>query len=221
MEEMKPNQKYSTDRDCWRVELRYYATVGALTLMVPLSLLTMLMLLPRAEALDNANVEGANGSLYVYGALTESACRLEMESAYQDIDLGVVGSANLQQVGDRGEPVTLSLGLKDCLRSPASSRDLRTGGLTWSENQPAVTVSFRATRDADTPQLVKAMGVSGMGLRLRDAGGQDVRLGSRGAPLLLTPGQTVLTYTVTPERTAAALVAGSYWAVVDFHLSYD
>ncbi|VTR51616.1 Uncharacterised protein [Serratia fonticola] len=76
-------------------------------------------------------------------------------------------------------------------------------------------------RDADNPQLVKAQGVSGLGLRLEDEHGRDVRLGSRGAPLLLTPGQDALTYRVAAERTPAGLVAGRYRAVVDFHLSYD
>lgn len=51
--------------------------------------------------------------------------------------------------------------------------------------------------------------------------GEDVRLGSRGKPLLLTPGQNSLSYVITPERTAANLAAGSYRAAVDFHLSYD
>ncbi|EMH4079068.1 hypothetical protein RGI92_002338 [Serratia marcescens] len=75
--------------------------------------------------------------------------------------------------------------------------------------------------DVDNPQLVKAQGVSGLGLRFLDAGGEDVRLGSRGKPLWLTPGSDTLTYQVAPERTAAPLMAGSYRAVVDSSLSYD
>jgi type 1 fimbria pilin len=190
--------------------------------MVPLTLgVIAWQLSPALAAVDNWDVEGSNGTLYVYGALTESACRLEMESAHQDIAIGNVGTGRLQTVGARGEPVQFTLRLADCLRSSANSRDIRTGGLTWADNQPAVTVSFRATRDADNPQLVKAQSVSGLGLRLEDGRGRDVRLGDRGEPLLLTPGQNTLSYTVTPERTSANLMAGSYWAVVDFHLSYD
>lgn len=49
---------------------------------------SMMALLPEARAADNGNVEGANGVLRVHGALTESACRLEMASAYQDVWLG-------------------------------------------------------------------------------------------------------------------------------------
>ncbi|MBH3259858.1 type 1 fimbrial protein [Serratia marcescens] len=190
--------------------------------MVPLTLGAMLWLLtPVHAAVDNWDVDGANGALYVHGALTESACRLDMDSVRQDVDLGVIGTGQLRNTGDRGDPVRVELRLMDCLRSPAGSRDLRTGGLTWANDQPAVTVSFRATRDADSPQLVKAQGVSGLGLRLEDGRGEDVRLGSRGKPLLLTPGQNALTYVITPERTPANLMAGSYRAVVDFHLSYD
>ncbi|CAI1532890.1 Uncharacterised protein [Serratia fonticola] len=58
-------------------DLKYYGTLCGLALMAPLTLGMMLWLLPAAQAAaDNADVEGANGSLYVHGALTESACRL-------------------------------------------------------------------------------------------------------------------------------------------------
>ncbi|WP_420284039.1 fimbrial protein [Serratia liquefaciens] len=207
---------------CGAIELKYYGVLFGLVLMAPITLGAVMWLLPPAQAaVDNWDVEGANGTLYVHGALTESACRLEMTSAHQDIALGETGAGRLRAVGARGEPIRFELRLEDCLRSPAGSRDVRTGGLTWADNQPAVTVSFRAARDADNPQLVKAQGVSGLGLRLENAQGEDVRLGSRGKPLLLTPGQNTLSYTITPERTPAALMAGSYRAVVDFHLSYD
>lgn len=146
------------ERAYWISELRYYAVLAALAMMAPLSLTALLWLLPPAQAADNWEVDGANGTLYVHGALTESACRLEMTSARQDIALGEVGTGQLKQVGDRGTPVRFELRLADCLRSPAGSRDLRTGGLIWAENQPAVTVSFRAIRDADNPQLIKAQG---------------------------------------------------------------
>ncbi|WP_447889708.1 fimbrial protein [Serratia fonticola] len=206
----------------WSAGLKYYGLLGGLALMVLLMLGTMLWLLPSAQAtVDNWGVEGANGTLYVHGALTESACRLDMTSAHQDVSLGEIGTGRLQTIGARGEPVRVELRLMDCLRSPAGSRDVRTNNLTWADNQPAVTVSFNAPRDADNPALVKAQGVSGLGLRLESVQGEDVRLGSRGKPLLLMPGQNALMYTVTPERTSASLMSGSYRAVVDFHLSYD
>lgn len=219
MQWMKRKQK--KDAQIFRSEWRYYTSMGGLALMVPLSLGAMAMLLPTAGAADNGQVEGANGVLLVYGALTESACRLEMTSARQDIWLGDTGTGRLQQTGDRGLPVAVELRLRDCLHSSTSQRDERTGALSWAHNQPTVAVSFSAPSDKDNPQLVKAQGVSGLGLRLQDFRGHDVRLGSRGEPLLLTPGQNALTYTVTPERTAAPLMAGAYRAAVDFRLSYD
>lgn len=182
----------------------------------------MLLLLPTAQAtVDNWDVEGANGTLYVYGTLTESACRLEMLSAWQDVMLGEIGTGRLLSTGERGEPVHFELRLTDCLRSPAGSLDHRTGSLWWSNNQPAVTVSFIAPRDRDNPQLVKLDGVAGIGLRVRDEQGNDVRIGNRGMPLFLTPGQDSLGYTVSTERTSAAMIAGNFKAVIGFQLSYD
>lgn len=205
---------------------QYYALCGGLTLMVPLTLIAMLALLPNAhgQSRDNNFTDGASGVLQIRGALTESACRLEMSSARQEIQMGETGTGRLQKVGDRGTPVAFQLRLQDCLRSPVGnrdSRDSRNGGLTWAAHQPAVTVSFSTVVDADNPQRVKVQGASGIALRITDLLGQDVRLGSRGQPLLLTPGQNTLTYNVAPERTRAPLVAGAYSAEVDFRLSYD
>lgn len=208
----------------WRYalsELRYYVVLCGLVLMAPLSTVALLWMLPAAQAADNWDVEGVNGVLHIRGALTESACRLEMDSARQDIRLGEVATGWLKQIGARGTPVAFELRLRDCLRSQAASRDERTGALSWAPGQPAVRVSFSARADRDSPQLIKAQGVSGMGLRMLDEHGRNVRLGSRGEPLWLTPGSNVLVYRIMAERTAQPLVAGNYYAVVDFHLSYD
>lgn len=199
-----------------------YALVMALTaLMVPLSLMVMLWLLPPAQAADNGQVDGAHGVLHVHGALTESACRLEMASAYQAVSLGNTATAQLAQAGDRGVPVNVRLLLRDCLRTPSNNRDEHNGNREWSTQQPAVSVSFIAPADADNPALVKVRGAAGLALRITDERGKDVRLGSRGAPLALAVGQQALNYTVAPERTRVPLVPGAYAAVVDFQLSYD
>lgn len=199
-----------------------YALVLTLAaLMVPLCLTVMLWLLPSTQAADNWQVDGAHGVLHVRGELTESACRLEMASAYQAVSLGNTATAQLAQAGDRGVPVNVQLHLRDCLRTASNNRDVRTGNLVWSAQQPAVSVSFIAPADADNPALVKVSGAAGLALRITDAHGKDIRLGSRGAPLALAVGQQALNYTVTPERTRAPLVPGAYAAVVDFQLSYD
>ncbi|WP_332108032.1 fimbrial protein [Serratia rubidaea] len=144
-----------------------------------------------------------------------------MASVWQDVDLGDIGSGRLRRVGDRGTPVAVQLKLKDCLPVPSDIWDVRHGSRLWSTGQPAVSVSFSAPSDADNPQLVNVQGASGLGLRLMDAQGRDVRLGSRGAPLLLSPGQNDLTYILVLERTQAPLRVGAYWAQLNFGLSYD
>ncbi|QDI20299.1 type 1 fimbrial protein [Serratia marcescens] len=202
---------------------QYYGVLGSLITMAPLTVGAMLMLLPAAygKTVEGWYDDDAQGVLQVRGALTESACRLDMGSARQDIWLGEVGTGQLQQVGDQGEPVNVALRLRDCLRSPAGSHDSRLGAWAWAKHEPAVTVSFSAPADVDNPQLVQVRGASGLALRLLDSNGQDIRLGSRGQPLLLTPGQNFLSYTVRAERTAALLVPGAYSATIDFRLNYD
>jgi type 1 fimbria pilin len=217
----------SDEEGYWlRYEWRYRLLQLMAVLMVPVVLVSLLALLPEARAAqqghtDKGNVDGAHGVLRLRGALTESACRLTMTSARQDIDLGGVGSAHLQQVGNQGVPVAIELRLEDCLRSPANNRDDRSGGLLWAPHQPAVSVSFTAPMDANNPKLVRVQGAQGLGLRLKDSQGRDVRLGERGAPLLLVPGQSVLSYSVTPERTQAPLQAGVYSAMINVRFNYD
>ncbi|QXN62768.1 fimbrial protein [Serratia fonticola] len=204
-----------------RHERQYLWGRGAAALMVPLVIGSVMALLPGAQAADNGNVDGAHGVLHVHGALTESACRLDMVSAYQDVWLGETGTARLAQVGGQGTPVRVQLQLRDCLRSPANNRDERNGNLLWSPHQPAVSLSFVAPADADNPELIGIRGASGLALRMTDTLGRDIRLGSRGAPLMLAEGQSTLDYIITPERTRAPLQAGAYSAHVDFRLNYD
>lgn len=169
----------------------------------------------------NWDVGGAHGMLYVHGALTESACRLEMSSAWQDIDLKDIGTRRLRDFGASGDPVIFELRLADCLDPGIGLRDLHTGERVATIGQPAVRVSFRGVRDANSPEWVKVKGISGVGLRLQDERGEDARLGERGRPLQLSQGENTLRYSVTPMRTAAPLTAGAYHAVIDFHLSYE
>ncbi|WP_208951746.1 fimbrial protein [Rahnella sp. ChDrAdgB13] len=166
-------------------------------------------------------IDGETGVLHVYGSLTESPCRLETASAWQAVDMGNIASALLMKAGDRGQPVRFQLRLKDCQAVTARNIDDRSQSLLWNPHQPAVTVRFTAPADPTRPDLLAVAGVSGLGLRLTDAAGRDVPPGSRGAPLLLTPGQDTLTYTLTPVRTAAPLRAGAWHALVNVGMEYD
>lgn len=215
------NKKRNIELDYWLSDLRYFGALGAFALMVPVVLGGILLLLPASYATDSWEVEGSNGILHVEGILNESACRLDMSSARQEVRLGETGTAGLALPGDRATGVIFELRLLDCHRISARQLDERTGTHFWSTIQPTVRLSFRGVADIDNPQLVKAKGVTGLGLRLLDYQGKDVRLGSRGEPLFLKPGQSILTYSVLPERTPAPLMAGAYRAAVDFQLSYE
>ena len=218
---MRTKSRRWNDGGYHRHEWLYALVIMTAVMMVPVCLCVMLWLMPSALAADNWQVEGAHGVLHVRGELTESACRLELASAYQAVLLGNTATAQLAQAGDRGVPVNVQLQLRDCLRTASNNRDTRTGNLLWSAHQPAVSVSFIAPADADNPELVKVRGATGLALRITDERGRDIRLGSRGAPLALAVGQNALNYRITPERTRAPLLPGAYAAVVDFQLSYD
>lgn len=190
--------------------------------MPGLALLALTTLLsPAVQAgFNDGLVDGEHGVLRVFGTLTESACRLDMPSADQTVNLGNVATSNLVKPGDRGVLVAVPLRLHDCLRTSAANRDNQ-GNLTWSTSQPAVSFTFTGVQDEANPQLIQARGVNGLGLRIKDDKRQDVILGQKGKPLLLTPSSNVVTYYIAPERTHAGLRAGAYSANVNFRLNYE
>lgn len=174
-----------------------------------------------ASAVDDWNVDGEHGELHVYGLLLEGACQLDMASAYQTVSLGPVARHTLQKAGDRGAPVSFQIKLSRCSRTGGNQSDRYTGTNTQDAIQPVVTLSFTGVTLPQAPGLLKATGVSGVGLAVADPLGRPVTPGERGEPLFLTPGDNVLTYTVTPVRTAQTLTTGEFRAVVGFKVSYD
>ncbi|MGL5387398.1 MAG: fimbrial protein [Serratia sp. (in: enterobacteria)] len=166
-------------------------------------------------------VEGNEGILHVYGALTESACRLDMTSANQVVEMGVIGTGRLQSVGAEGTPVAVNLILRDCLRVSSYNLDERQGNVVWAEDQPSMSITFLAPQDIYDSKMIGVRGAQGLALRLSDSEQHPVPLGQRNRPVLLNPGNNVLNYWLTPVRTAAPLQAGAYTANVDFRLSYD
>jgi len=174
-----------------------------------------------ARVSDNWNVAGEHGELQVFGAMTEGACRLDMTSAWQAVDLGNIALPELARVGDQGTPVAVVLKLRDCLRSPTEGLDTHSGTRTWDAIQPVVSVTFLAAADPDNPQLVKAAGVSGIGLRITDSQHRNIRLGERDVPQLVNTGDDELVYWVAAERTAAPLRPGNYRVVINLSLDYS
>lgn len=169
----------------------------------------------------HVNADGMSGLLDITGSLHHSPCVLDMSSAYQTVELGNIPRSQLLRPGDQASPVAFHLRFLDCRRASGSLQDDRTGTLVWSAYQPVVSVSFVAPADADDSRLVKVIGVTGLGLRLTDADGRDVRLGSIGHPLFLAHGSDTLTWHVQPTRTTSTLTNGHFRAVVDFRLNYD
>jgi type 1 fimbria pilin len=167
------------------------------------------------------NGDGVSGKIQVLGVLTEGACRLDLHSSYQEIDLGTLSAAHFQHVGDPGIPVPFSLMLRDCISAGTLNRDDWTGNKVIDRHQPSVTFSFLAPAVTSNPGLVAVTGASGIGLAIKDENNKPVRLGFRGVPLLVTPKQDALNFTITPVRTAAPLGAGAFRASLFFYMRYD
>ncbi|PRD14581.1 fimbrial protein [Pantoea coffeiphila] len=176
---------------------------------------------PAILAADNWEVDGAHGEIHVHGSLTESACRLATSSAWQDISMGNIGTAQLRHIGERGKAVRFEIKLEDCASSASRMSDSFTGNVTWSNRQPSVSISFKAPLDPDNPELIQVSGASGLALRLTDMLGRDVRVGGHATPLQLTPGNNQLVYIIAPERTRASLVAGNWWSLINVGLDYQ
>lgn len=188
------------------------------------SLFLLLLMVSTATyaAADNWEVEGEHGELHVTGKLTEAACRLDMTSSLQQIDIGEITAAKLQHVGDQSEPEPMRLRFVDCVRSSSGAQSHRSGNLVWSGTQPVVSISFLAPVDVDNTELVKIEGdITGVGLRLIDELHRKIRIGERGRPRLLEPGQNELLFYVSPERTNAPLKPGPWSASVNFRLNYE
>jgi type 1 fimbria pilin len=171
-------------------------------------------------AANNGEIDGENGMLHVYGALTEGACVLDMSSSRQEVRLGKTSSAELRHMGDRGRAVQFVLVLKDCSREASRAFDERSENIAWDTSQPSVSVSFSAPQDELNPELIALHGANGVGLRITDADGENIPLNEETAPQLLTPGRNELVYAASAERTEGELQAGAWQSEVNFRLNY-
>ncbi|WP_105637528.1 fimbrial protein [Cronobacter dublinensis] len=174
-----------------------------------------------APVMADEPVSADGGALYVHGVMRENTCRLEMDSAWQDVDLGDISRADVSLVGKMAKPVTVTLYLRDCPEIPTHSANITSLTHTRSAQQPGYQARFIAPTDALNPDLIKVTGVSGIGLRLKDNHGQTVKMAQQGDTVLLNPGQDTVSFTLAPERTAAPLAAGPYHAVINFSMIYE
>lgn len=170
---------------------------------------------------DNWNVDGANGTLYVSGSLTQSPCRLSMTSSYQTVDMGNNETALFSLVGQKGQRIPFQIELQDCIEMQTNLHNVQSGQTAWSETQPAVKIRFLAKSVPFNPGLVEVNGVDGLGLELSESNGVTLPVDKQSNPVLLASGQNILTYYVTPVRVAQRLQPGAYSALISFEMLYE
>ncbi|MER5082049.1 fimbrial protein [Providencia stuartii] len=168
---------------------------------------------------DNWNVDGQHGVVYVKGSLTESPCRLAMTSSYQTVEMGNLDAGTLQHNG-KGTPIVFQIELEDCLETATWLENVQSGMTAWSSTQPAVKIRFVAPTVPMYSDFVRVNGAQGLGLAVTTAGGALLPMGQASEPQLLPSGQSRLTYYVTPVRTGA-LVPGPYSALIAFEMLYE
>lgn len=161
------------------------------------------------------------GTLYVHGDLQENTCRLTMDSAWQDVDLGSTARADVNLVGKTAQPVTVRIYLHDCPELASWSTNITPMTTTASMLQPLYKARFVATADEFNPDLIKVIGASGIALRLRDRRGETIKLSRISDSLLLNPGQNQVVFTLQAERTGARFVPGPYHALINFSMIYQ
>lgn len=173
------------------------------------------------NATGNWDVEGANGKIFVYGSLTESACHLSMDSAFQSVDLGNVETASLKAIGAQGHKTPINIELLDCIETPTILRNNKSGNVTWSTSQPGMKIQFIAPVIPFRPNIASVEGVTGLGLQITNPKGKEIAFGEYSEPQLISSGQNILTYYVAPIRVAEKLQAGAYRSVISFQITYE
>lgn len=171
------------------------------------------------RSVDNWNVDGQHGVVYVSGSLTESPCRLGMASSYQTVEMGNLDIGTLKQNG-QGSSVPFQIELEDCVDTPTKLENKRSGLSIWSMNQPAAKIRFLAPTAGNLPNVVKVNGAGGLGLLLTTAKGDLLSIGEASSPQWLSPNQNQLTFYVTPVQTGL-LQPGAYSALISFEMQYE
>lgn len=184
------------------------------------SLFGTMMVMP-CQAKDSWNIDGEHGELHVYGSLIESACRLDMRSAFQDVELKDTSLTSLNKQGDSGKSTTFVLQLLDCQRTRGELTNIRTGTLVWDSIQPVISVTFNGVKDPDDPSLWLMKGVSGADLMINDSKGHQIVPGVPEKPQFVTPTQDQLVYSISSVRTKSPLIAGGFRTIVDFKVNYE
>lgn len=165
---------------------------------------------------ESDGIDGETGELQVSGWLVEQPYGVQMHSAFQEVTLDNVIRGNLYKPGIEGEPMTFVLHLRDFLRATEQKND------TQRQARPlGLRVTFLGTADKTDPSLLAVSDTSGVGLKLRDTRGRQVKLSEPGEPQFVDYSADELVYTVTAVRTARPLIPGEFRAEVAFQMSYE
>lgn len=190
------------------------------TIKILLVISQFVVMTTMSHATEKTQLEDT-GTLYVYGELQENTCRMTMDSAWQDVDLGSTARADVNLAGKSTKPITVKIYLQDCPEIASWGTNVTPMTTTASMLQPPYSARFVAVSDEYNPELIKVTGASGIGLRLRDSRGKTVKLTRNGDRLLLNPGQDEVVFTLQPERTGSVFVAGPYSAIISFSMIYQ
>lgn len=170
---------------------------------------------------ENWDIEGANGKIFVYGSLTESACHLSMDSAFQSVDLGNIETASLKTIGAQGHKTPINIELLDCIETSTVLKNNKSGNVTWSISQPGMKIRFITPVVHFRPNIARVEGVNGLGLQITNPKGKEIAFGEYSESELISTGQNILTYYVAPVRIAEKLQAGAYLGVICFQIMYE
>lgn len=178
--------------------------------------------LAHADIIDGWDVEGMHGQIAVTGSLSESPCKLRMDSVEQSITLDPVPSYRLKRVGSLSQAVPVHIRLTDCGAAGNMLRDdLHEEGVSYYPDQLTSFVTFNGVEDDSGDHLFKTTGEArGVALRLEDPQHHQVFPGEHSRTLLMNQGDSDVVFYAMLERTPLALKEGPYAAVLNFSLSY-
>lgn len=170
---------------------------------------------------DTWQMDGEHGQIVVNGLLSEGACRLDLNSALQQIDLGILNPADLIEPGSETIPVRFSIRLTDCYRSYKDQSVMPGRNNLFSYIEPLATVSFSGLADDDYPSLLKVQGVKGIALKVSDKDMKMVPLNQQGRKYFISHKTERFDYFVSAVKTKPHLVFGEFWAVASFKVDYE
>jgi type 1 fimbria pilin len=168
----------------------------------------------------HAEIAGNVGKIRVYGALVESPCQLQMETADQSVNLGNIQTADLEFIGDKAHSTPFIVQLQDCIQTNTKIKNYKMDTDTWSTYQPGFKIRFLAESAQNFPNLVAVNGAKGIGLQLSENDGSPIDLGTDSKPLLVEPPQDAFRYWITPIK-ISQLEPNAFHSIISFELIYE